>query len=110
MVLTHRLQVLKKFGLPKDTSLSLEELSKLSKIPLEALQEVYNRGIGAYGPPNKPVASVRLKGSFKKNVDAPASMKLSPQNWAFSRVYSFINKSPTTYGKADADIVRKYKL
>jgi hypothetical protein len=107
MVLTHRLQVLKKFGLPKDTSLSLEELSKLSKIPLEALQEVYNRGIGAY---KTNPQSVRLKGSFKKNVDAPASMKLSKEQWAFSRVYSFINKSPTTYGKADVDIVRKYKL
>ena len=107
MVLTHRLQVLKKFGLPKDTSLSLEELSKLSKIPLEALQEVYNRGIGAY---KTNPQSVRLKGSFKKNVDAPASMKLSKEQWAMARVYSFINKSPTTYGKADADIVRKYKL
>jgi hypothetical protein len=106
MVLTHRLQVLKKFGLPKDSSLSLEELSKLSKIPKEALQEVYNRGIGAY---KSNPQSVRLKDTFKKGVNAPLSMKLSPEQWAMARVYSFVNKSPTTYGKADADIAKKYK-
>lgn len=106
MPLTHRQQVLKKFNLPKDTSLSLEELSKLSKIPLAGLQEVYNRGIGAY---KSNPESVRLKGSFKKNVNAPLSMKLSKEQWAMARVYSFINKSPKTYGKADKDIAEKYK-
>ena len=45
---THREQVLKKLGLPKDSQFSLEELAKLTQLPLEALQESYNRGVGAW--------------------------------------------------------------
>jgi hypothetical protein len=51
---------------------------------------VYNRGIGAY---KTQPASVRMKGTFKKNVDAPMSQKLSKENWAYARVYSYLNGS-----------------
>jgi hypothetical protein len=37
---------------------------------------------------------VRLKGSFEKGVDAPMSMKLSKEQWAMARVYSFLDGNP----------------
>lgn len=107
MVVTNRLAYFKKMGLPSDSSFSLAELSKISKYPIAALQEVYNRGIGAYkGNPQ----SVRLKGSFQKGVSAPMSQKLSKEQWAMGRVYALLNKAPTVFKIADADIVKKYGL
>jgi len=72
----------------KNEGHSLDELSEASGISRNVLQEVYNRGIGAY---KTNPTSVRLKGSFKKGVDAPMSQKLSKEQWAMARVYSFID-------------------
>jgi hypothetical protein len=91
MAPTHRQNVLKKYKL-EDKSYSLNELSKITGIPMSILQQVYNRGIGAY---RSNPQSVRLKGSFKKGVNAPLSMKLSKEQWAFARVYSFIDGGHT---------------
>jgi hypothetical protein len=88
---TRRESVLKKLGLDADESYSLDELAKASGVPKKTLQEVYNRGIGAYKTNPR---SVRMKGSFKKNVDAPMSQKLSKEQWAASRVYSFLDGNP----------------
>lgn len=87
---THRENFLKKHQLPKDKSYSLSELAKISGYSKATLQEVYNRGIGAYK--TEPL-SVRMKGTFKKGVDAPMSMKLSKEQWGFARVYSFLDGS-----------------
>jgi len=92
----HRKRVLKKLGLP-DTGHSLPELSKASGVSLDILQQVYNRGIGAY---KTQPSSVRMKGTFKKGVDAPMSQKLSKEQWALARVYSFLDKNP----KHDQDL------
>jgi hypothetical protein len=43
-----------------------------------------------------------MKGSFKK-VAGPMSMKLSPQQWAYARVFSFIDGNP----KHDNDLREK---
>jgi hypothetical protein len=84
---THRVRFLKAHGL-EDKSYSLKELSSISKVPMKILNEVYKRGIGAYKTqPN----SVRLKGSFVKGVKAPMSAKLSKEQWAMARVYSFLD-------------------
>ena len=93
---THRTSVIKKLGL-KDEGHSLTELAKASKIPRKTLQEVYNRGIGAY---TTNPSSVRMKGSYKKGVNAPMSQKLSKEQWAMARVYSFIDGNP----KHDTDL------
>ena len=106
MVETHRQRVLKKFGLPKDTSLSIPEIAHKSGIPAAALQEVYNRGIGAW---KTNPESVRLVGSFKKDAAAPRSMKLSKEQWAMARVNSFVDRGKT-FKTADADIARKYRV
>jgi hypothetical protein len=99
--LTHRQNFLKSFKL-EDRPYSLLELSKISSVPLEILQEVYNRGIGAY---ETNLKSVRLKGSYVKNVDAPPSKKLSKEQWAVARVYSFLDGNP----KHDNDLRRNLK-
>jgi hypothetical protein len=109
MVETHRERFLKRHKLPLNTSLSLEEISKLSGVPLTALQEVYNRGTGAY---TSNLASVRLLKDFSKNPDTkkyPASQRLSKEAWSFARVYSFVDKG-TTFKTTDRDIAKEYKL
>lgn len=98
---THKMRVLRKYGLP-DTGHSVPELSRVTEVPVSILQEVYNRGIGAYK--TNPL-SVRMKGTFQKFVAAPLSMKLSKEQWAMARVYSFLDNNP----KHDLDLHRKIK-
>lgn len=99
MVVTHRMRVIKKLGL-EDKPHSLYELARASGYPKLILQMVYNRGIGAYS--TQP-SSVRMKGTFVKGVNAPMSMKLSKEQWAMARVYSFLDGNP----KHDNDLRRK---
>lgn len=89
-MVTHREHFLRTHNL-ENKSYSLKELSQISYVPIHILQEVYNRGIGAYSN----LKSVRLKGSFVKNVNAPASAKLSKEQWAMARVYSFLDGNPS---------------
>ena len=96
---THRHRFLMEHKLV-DKPYSLSELAKISGYTKPTLQQVYNRGIGAY---KTQPSSVRLIGSFKKGVNAPMSLKLSPQQWAMARVYSFLDNNP----KHDADLRRK---
>jgi hypothetical protein len=93
---TKRTDFLKKHKL-EDKGYSLKELAEISGEPLATLQEVYNRGIGAY---KTNPQSVRMKGSFKKGVNAPMSKKLSKEMWAMARVYSYLQKNP----KHDGDL------
>ena len=87
---THRENFLKANRL-EDKGYSLKELSKISDVPLRTLQQVYNRGVGAY---KTNPQSVRMKGSFKKGVNAPMSKKLSKEQWAMARTYSFLDGNP----------------
>lgn len=106
--MTHRENVLRKYGLAPDTTLSLASLSKLSGVPLRYLQEIYNRGTGAW---KNNLASVRLKKDFSKNYDTakyPRSARLSKEQWSYARVYSFLDKGKTYY-TADADIAEKIR-
>lgn len=96
---THRLRFLRRHHLPVH-GYSLGELSKVSKISQPILQQVYDRGIGAY---KTNPTSVRMKGTFRKGVKAPYSKKLSKEQWAMARVYSFLDGNP----KHDTDLRRK---
>jgi len=86
---TNKQEFNKRYGLPKDKSHTLDSISKLTKVPKKTLQTVYNRGSGAY---ETNPTSVRMKGTFKKNVKAPMSKKLSKEQWSGARVLSFVNK------------------
>lgn len=95
--MTHRENFLRKHGLDVNKSYSLSQLAKISGVSRSVLQQVYNRGIGAYSNTSSKFGvspSVRLKGSFKKGVDAPMSMKLSKEQWAMARTYSFLDGNP----------------
>ena len=84
----------KKHGVPVAEGLSLVEIAKLSGMPRLALQEVFDRGVGAY----------------KTNPESVRPSVGSPEQWAFGRVYSFVMKRKTTFGGADKDIAVKYQL
>ena len=94
--MTNRSEFLRKHNL-EDKGYSLNDLSKISGIKQSTLQEVYNRGIGAY---KTNPQSVRMKGTFEKGVNAPMSQKLSKEQWAMGRVYSYLNGSK----KHDTDL------
>jgi hypothetical protein len=95
-MMTHRENVIKRLKL-QNKKHSLLALARASGVPRSTLQEVYNRGIGAYS--TNPT-SVRMKGTFKKGVAAPMSQKLSKEQWAMARVYSFLDGNP----KHDTDL------
>lgn len=104
---TNRVKFLKQYGLPEDTTLSLNDIASLSGIPHEALQAVFNRGIGAWkGNPE----SVRLQFSFEKKKNAPRQSRLGKEQWAFARVYAFVMKTKKVYYGSDNDIREYYKL
>jgi hypothetical protein len=84
---TNRKEYLKRHKLP-DESLGKKDISKISSVPIKILDEVYDRGVGAH---KSNPQSVRTK-SGKKDPKAPLSKKMSKEQWAMARVYSFVNK------------------
>ena len=79
-------------------------------MPKSALQEVYNRGIGAW---KTNIASVRLQKDFSKNPNTqkyPRSARLGKEMWAFARVYAFVMGTKKVYEGSDKDIAKKYNL
>jgi len=84
----------KQHGLDPAATLSLAEVSRLSGVPRAALQEVYNRGVGA----------------FKTNPESVRPQVKSKEQWAMARVYSFVMKRRSTFGGADKDVAVQYRL
>jgi len=89
MTRTNKQQWNLRHGFQANESHSRAEISKVSDVPSRVLQKVYDRGVGAH---KTNPGSVRVKGSFKKNANAPISSKLSKEQWGMARVYSFVNK------------------
>lgn len=104
---TNRKKFLKLHGLPEDASLSLNQIHILSGMPEEALQLVFNRGIGAW---KTNPESVRLQFSFHKKPSAPRTSKLGKEQWAFARVYAFVMKTKKVYYGSDNDIREAFEL
>jgi hypothetical protein len=107
MAITHRIKVLRRLGLPIKASPSLEELAKMTGVRLADLRTIYDRGRGAW---ETNIASVRLKKDFSKNPDLskyPRSARLTPEQWGFGRVYSWLDQGKTFY-TADSDISKRY--
>jgi len=65
---------------------SLEEISKVTRIPLKTLETVYDRGLAAWRTGHRPGAS--------------------PQAWAYARVHSYVMKGKT-YRTADKNLHTK---
>lgn len=104
---TNKQKFLRQHDLPSDTSLSFDDMERLSGMPKEALKKVYDKGMGAYYTNPQ---SVRLKGSYVKNVIAPMRYKLGPHRWASARVYAFLMKTKKVFFGADRHIAEEYNL
>lgn len=72
---TYKERFNKKYGFPKDTSHSLNEISKLTGYKLSGLNTIYSKGIGAY---------------FSNPQSVRPHIK-SPEEWAAARVYASVS-------------------
>jgi hypothetical protein len=99
---THKQKLFKKYDIPKDATFTVSELSKLFGIPKKYLQEIFNRGVGAW---KSNPESVRLL-TGEKNYSSSRVGKMSKEQWGMSRLYSFLNKGKT-YKTTDSDIAEK---
>ena len=103
---TNKQEFNERHGYKINDSHSINELSKISGFPLNILLKIYDRGKGAW---STNLRSVRTKGTFRKNQDLPRSQKLSAEQWAYARIYSFINKyERNEIPNHDVDLLRDY--
>ena len=110
MVVTNKQKFNAKYGFPKDQSNSKTKISKITGIPKRILDKVYDRGVGARRTNPESVRSVK---SGKKIGGKSLRGKMSAEQWAMARVYSFVTKQPGTWGRADKDLadeVKKLKI
>jgi hypothetical protein len=98
---THKQNVLEKYDLP-DVGYSVKELSKITGISSKILQEVYNRGIGAW---KSSAVGIRRISDGKKDYTTSRAGKMSKEAWASARVYSFLDKGKT-FMTADSDLAK----
>jgi len=78
---------------------SKEEISKLTKIPIKFLNEIYDRGVGAWE--TNPSSVRRVKGK-----------KIPKEAWAMARIYAFVVKRKQGVLDFDLDIssdIRKFQ-
>ncbi len=106
MVVTNKNRFNTKYGFKKDEPHSKAEISKLTGIPKRILDQVYDRGVGAR---KSNPESVRQASSGKKIGGKSLRGKMSAEQWAMARVYSFVMKQEGTWKKADKDLADKVK-
>jgi hypothetical protein len=99
---THKQQFNKRYGFTLTNTHSIQELSKLTGIPLKILNELNNRGKRAW---TQNIKSVKKKETIEKPTN---KSKLSANQWGMARIYAFINKlhKGTTLNN-DADLGEK---
>jgi hypothetical protein len=101
MVISNKDKYNIKFKFPKGTAHSKKDISKTTGIPVKILDEVWDRGMGAWKSNPQSVRNV-------KGVKGGAGKKMSQQAWSYGRIYSFVMKGPT-WKTADADLAKKVK-
>jgi hypothetical protein len=74
MVKTYKDKFNEKYGFPKGTSHSINEISKLTGYKLSGLKIIFNKGVGA----------------FKTNPSSVRPQVKSPEQWAYARIYSAV--------------------
>tara|TARA_R100000005_G_C4953821_1_gene173155 strand:- start:747 stop:1058 length:312 start_codon:yes stop_codon:yes gene_type:complete len=96
---TYKERFNKKFNQPKDTSNSKSKMVRLTGIPKSVLDDVYDRGVGAY----------------KTNPSSVRPQVKSEEQWAYARIYAFIMKAYDAKKKGkdkinqDQDLYEKIK-
>ena len=76
---TNKQKFNKKYKQPINQPNSKKDISKLTGISMSILDDVFDRGVGA----------------FKTNRGAVRKSVKSPEQWAFGRIYSFVMKQQT---------------
>jgi len=95
--MTNKEEFNKRFKQPKDQSNSKQDISRLTGISMKILNEVISRGHGAWE--TSPGSVRRIKG-----------VKMSKEQWGFSRLYSFVNKmTGSKMLNHDLDLAEKVK-
>ena len=105
MVQTNKNKFNSKYGFKRDAPHSKAEISRLTGIPRSILDKVYDRGVGAR---KTNPESVRQVGTGKKVGGKSLKGKMSAEQWAMARVYSFVMKGKT-YQTADKDLADKLR-
>jgi len=107
---TNKQRYNKKYGFKTNEGHTKSDISKQTGIPMSILNAVYDRGVGARKSNPQSVRSVK---TGKKVGGKSLSGKMTAQQWAMGRIYSFVMKQAGTWGKADKDLadkVRKKKI
>jgi len=92
MVLTNKNKFNLKYKQPKNEPNSKKDISNKTGIPMRILNQVFDRGVGAY----------------KTNPKSVRPSVKSPEQWGMGRVYSFA-VGGTTRRTADKDLWQKHK-
>jgi hypothetical protein len=100
MVLTYKEQYNKRYKFPKGTSHNIDDISKTTKIKKSILQDVYNRGTGAWKNNKASIRNI-------KGVKGGAGKKMSKEQWSISRIYSFV-MGGKTQKTTDKDLWEKH--
>jgi len=100
MVLTNKNKYNKRYGQPLDKPNSKASISKKTGISMSILDSVYDRGLAAHRGNPSSVRNVR-------GVKGGGGRKMSAQQWAMARVYSFV-AGGTTRTTADKDLWSKH--
>lgn len=90
----------KRYGFSKDQAHSKADISKTTGIKMSILDKVYDRGLAAHK--NNPGSVRNVKG-----VKGGGGKKMSPQQWAMGRIYSFVMGGGAR--KSDNDLWQKRK-
>lgn len=90
-VLTYKHKYNEKYGYRKNKAHSLEDISKETGVSLEGLQQIYNKGIGA----------------FKTNPESVRPNVKSKEQWAMARVYSAVMGGEAS--KVDSKELKMFK-
>lgn len=103
MVQTNKQKFNKRYGQPLNKPNSKKDISKLTGISMSILDKVYDRGVGARKTNPQSVRSL----SGKKVGGKSLAGKMSAEQWAMARVYSFAVGGKTRQ-TADKDLWEKH--
>jgi len=104
MVQTNKNKFNKKYGFKRDEGHTRAEISRLTGVSSRILGEVAKRGRGAHkGNPS----SVRRASDGKKVGGNSLKGKMSAEQWAQARIYSFV-MGGKTQKTADADLWQRH--
>jgi hypothetical protein len=101
MVKTNKQKFNERYNQPSNKANSKKDISKLTGISMSILDKVYDRGLAAHK--NNPGSVRNVRG-----VKGGGGPKMSAQQWAQARVYSFA-VGGTTRRTADRDLWEKHK-